>query len=368
METQHAVEAFFKKGKLLTPEALRYLENKNIDTFLPDNHETIVDIEDLLATEDKIRILKNITSRKSEVTTSDIIKFYNSKYEKMKSIILSRMQKNFVSVNKLDATRQEAFVIGIVRDIRDNDGKMNVEFEDSTGAITAIFEQKETEDLELDDVVAIQGTSAGKVMTGQKILYPDMPLRQPTSGKGKACFISCLHLDEAPKKDFETFLKWFEGQDIRYLFVSGGIGDVNVFDSLVDSYCKNKKVFAAAGREDNEAPHVPDDFKSKNIIPLSNPSLVEINGVKILLAHKFEIRMLRKRHMENIKPVLTEDAMALEELPDIVCCGSSHQASTSNYKSTTIANSGSLLTEFRPVVIDLATRDVVQVSMDMMQG
>ena len=205
-------------------------------------------------------------------------------------------------------------------------------------------------------------------MTGQKILYPDMPLRQPASGKGKACFISCLHLDEAPKKDFETFLKWFEGQDIRYLFVSGGTGDLHLFDSLVDSYCKNKKVFVAAGREGSEAPHIPDDFKSKNIVSLSNPSLVEMNGVKILLAHKFETRMLRKRHMENIKPVLTEDLMALEELPDIVCCGSSHQASTSNYKSTTITNAGSLLTDFRPVIIDLATRDVVHVSMDIMQG
>ncbi len=364
--TQQAVDAFFKKGRLLTPEAVRYLENKDINAFLSDSYDAIIDIEDLLATEDKIRILGNITSKKSEVSTMDIIKFYNSKYEKMRTIILSRMQKNFVSMNKLDAARQEVFVIGIVREIRDNDGKKNVELEDSTGSVTAIFESAETEELELDDVIAVQGIAAGKVIFGQKILYPDMPLRQPTKGSGKACFISCLHLDEAPKQDFERFLKWFEWQDIRYLFVSGGIGDTNLFDSLAGSYCKNKKVFAAAGREDGEAPHIPEDFKSKNIIPLSNPSLVEINGVKILLAHKFETSMLRKRHLENIKPVLAEDAMALEELPDIVGCGSNHQASTSNYKSTTIANAGSLLTDFRPVVIDLATRDIVQLSIDNM--
>ncbi len=361
--TQGTIEAFFKKGKLLTPEALRYMENKDVEGFLSDNYDLIVDVEDLLAREDKIHIIRNITEKKTEVTTADIVRFYNSKYEKMKNIIISRLQKNFVSINKLDAYRQEVFVIGIVRDIKDNEGKKNVELEDSTGAVTAVFESKETEDLELDDVVAVQGIAAGKVIFGKKILFPDVPLRQPTKGSGKACFISDLHLDEAPKQDLEKFLRWFEGQDAKYLFVVGAVGDMDTFESLIDSYCRNKKVFASLNKDEDEFPSLPVAFKSKNIISLSNPAMVEINGVKILVINNFDIKMLKKRHLGNIKPTLEEDLMALEELPDIVHCGHSHEASITNYKSTTIVNAGSLLTSFRPILVDFATRECMQVDL-----
>ncbi|MBI4170616.1 MAG: metallophosphoesterase family protein [Candidatus Aenigmarchaeota archaeon] len=361
MANAGAVEIFFKKGRLLTPEALRYLENKNAENFLSESSDLVVDVEDLLAREDKIHIIRNITGKKSEVTTADIVRFYNSKYEKMKNIILSRMQKNFISINKLDTQRSEVCVIGIVRDIKGNEGKKNIELEDSTGSVTVVFEPNLIEDLELDDVVAVQGIAAGKVMFGKKILFPDVPLRQPTKGSGKACFISDLHLDEAPKQDLEKFLRWLEGQDTRYLFVVGDIGDINIFEYLVDAYCRDKKVFVAMGKDAEEMPGFPSELKSKNVIALSNPALVEINGIKILVINNFDIKMLRKRHLGNIKPILEEDFMALEELPDIVHCGHSHEASINNYKSTTIINAGSLLTNFRPVIVDFATRECMQV-------
>ncbi len=360
MHMQKIVEAFFKKGRLLTPEALKYLADKNTDRFLLDNYELVVDIEDLLAREDKIRIIRNITEKKTEITTADIVKFYNSKYEKMQKIILSRLQKNFISINKLDSYRSEVFVIGIVRGIKESDGKRHVELEDPTGSVVAVFEPNDAEGLELDDVVGVQGTSAGKVMFGKKIMFPDIPLRQPIKGSGKACFISSLHLDEAPKKDLESFLRWFETQDIRYLFVAGKIGDIETFESLTESYCRNKKVFVAA-YEESELPWLPAEFRTKNIIALSNPAMVEINGIKILTIYDFDLKMLKKRHLGTIKPILQEDLMALDELPDIVHCGHSLEASINNHKSTTIINPGSLLTEFRPTIADFSSRDCQQI-------
>ena len=352
------VEAFFSRGRLLTPEALRYLENKNIESFLADNYDLIVDIEDLMAREDKVRILKNITEKKTEVTTADIVKFYNSKYEKMKNIIVSRLQKDFVSINKLDDYSKDAFVIGIVRDKKDAQGRIEMDIEDSTGSITATLDAKEGSEIEPDDVIAIQGSCSGKTLIGKAVLYPDMPLRQPNTGSGRICFISGLYLNEAPAQDFESFLRWFEGQETRYLFVAGSVGDKGLFESMMEKYCSNKKVFVAAD-EEGGLPNLPVKFSLRSIISLSNPSMVEVNGIKILMMDNFRVRMLKMRHLGNIKPVLADDPMILDELPDIVHYDNP-QAAITNYRSTTILQTGSLLTEFRPVIADLATRECRQ--------
>ena len=163
-------------------------------------------------------------------------------------------------------------------------------------------------------------------------------------------------------KDLENFFKWFEAQDITHLFVAGDIGDNTIFDNLIELYCRNKKVFVASDEDDTNMPQLPVHFKSRNVISLSNPSMVEINGIKILIKHRFDIKMLKKRHLGKIKPAFIEDPMTLEELPDIVHCGHTHEGSVTNYKSTTIVNSGSLLTNFRPVVIDFSTRDCQQLN------
>ncbi len=360
---KEAVEAFFSRGKLLTPDALRYLESRNAGDFLEGAYNTLIDIEDLLAREDKIRIITNITKKKTEITTGDMVKFYNSKYDKMKNIILTRLQKNFVSINKLESQKGEVFILGIVREIKENDGIRSAEIEDSTGSVTAVFEKGEQDDLEIDDVAAIQGTPSGKALLAKSVFFPDVPLREPNKSVGKACFISGLNLDEAPKQDLEKFLKWFEGQEnIRYLFITGRIGDADALEGMIDTYCRNKKVMICAS-SGGDLPDLPIDMKTKAAIPLSNPSMIEINGIKILLFDKFQTKMLKKRHLSNIKPFIDEDAMALEELPDIVHCAGD-AASVSNYKSVTVINSGSLLTDFRPVIADFSTRECQLLNME----
>jgi DNA polymerase II small subunit/DNA polymerase delta subunit B len=358
------VDSFFLKGKLLTPEALSYLETRG-PKDAADWQCLVIDIEDIMAKEDKIRIILNITGKKTEITTSDMVKFYNSKYQKMKNIITSRLAKNFISINKLDQARGEVFVIGIIREIADNGDKINLDIEDSTGSVTAVFDKGSVEDAELDDVVAVQGNISGKFISGSKILYPDMPLREPATATGKACFISDLCLDEAPKKDFENFLKWFETKDINYLFITGKIGDLNALGELVDSYCRSKKVIVCQGSS-GEPPDLPPQSSSNSIIFLSNPSITSINSLKILCYDKFLPKMLKKRHLTNIKPYIEEDLMALEDLPDIVHCAG-ESASVSNYKSTTIINSGSLLSDFRPVVVDFLTRECKILTPDEMR-
>lgn len=355
MNKEEIVSKFLERKRLLTEDALNFLQDKDIAEFLEREYTNLVLTERDLMISD-IKILKNLSKKPKELTTEDFIKFYKSKYEKMKEIILSRMKKDFISLNKLDSFRNEVYVIGIVKEIKDGEKKI-VELEDMTTTVPIIFD--DVGDLVVDDVVAIKAVSAGKIMYGKGIYYPDIPLRQPTRGFDKACFISDLHLDESPLNDAEAFFKWFASQSIKYLFVAGDIGDRTRFEKFVNEYCREKKIFAIPGC--GEYPELAERFENKDIISLSNPSMLEVNGIKILLIHSLTLDMLKKRYLGKSKIILPEDYLVLEYVPDIVHCGHNHEAHVMNYKSTTIVNSGSLLSDFKPVVIDFATREAEQI-------
>jgi len=351
------VAQFLQKGKLLTPEALEYIYSRG--DMAIDSEGILISLEKLENVADSVKILKNLAQKPKEIRTEDFIRFYSSKYERMKNIILNRLQKDFISLNRLDASRNEVFVLGIVKDLKEKDGKKIVELEDLTTSVAIVFDEI---NVELDDVIAVRAISAGKILYGKELVYPDIPIRSPTKGKGKACFVSDLHLEQAPRQDIENFFKWFSSLGIKYLFIAGDTGEKNILDGIVKEYCSDKKIFIIPGEvdSDKEYPQLAEDFSSSNIISLSNPAMVEINGIKILIIHRFGMNMLKTRYLGKSKVILPDDYLALEEVPDIVHCGSTHEPFVTNYKSVTIVNSGSPLSEFRPVIVDFATRDVEQ--------
>ncbi len=71
--------------------------------------------------------------------------------------------------------------------------------------------------------------------------------------------------------------------------------------------------------------------------------------------------MLKKRYMGKSRAIFDEDYLVLDEVPDIVHTGG-EDASVTNYKSVTLVSSGAVLREFRPIVVDFATRDVEKVN------
>lgn len=353
MEKTEIVSKFFENSQLLTPSAL---EEIALQGKVPEisKEKFIIDRADL--EEDDIRILKNLESRPKEVNTDMFLKFYTSKYNKMREIFTSRFKKDFVSLNKVDNSRSEVMIFGIVKEAKDK----TIELEDLTSSVSVVF-QEATENVERDDAIAVEGTGAGKVVYGKKIFFADVPLRTAVTGKGKACFVSDMILNEIPQMDVEKFFAWFQQEDIKYLFICGRV-DKSLLEKMIFKYCTNKKVFVAASGDKEEYPHLPLQLQG-NITSLSDPCMVEINGVKILVIHKFDISMLRKRYLGKSRTILPDDYLVLEEVPDIVHCGHTQKPHTSNYKSVSIVNSGSLLDEFKPVVIDFATREVKQISL-----
>jgi DNA polymerase II small subunit/DNA polymerase delta subunit B len=355
MEREQIVKEFFTRGHILTEDALKIIEEKGVESFAGLNLPPVVRQSDLFL---PYKILKNLDARKEEITKEDFVKFYNSKYDRMRDIIVSRIQKDFLSLNKIDGSRSEIHVLGIVREIKEKDGKKVIELEDKTATVPVILE--DLEDIELDDVIAVRAISGGKVLFGKKIIYPDIPLRNPAIGSGKACFVSDLRLNEAPSSEIERFFIWFSNNDVPYLFIAGGIGNAAELEKYVDRYCYRKTVFVIS---DGEYPSPPEKYNSRRIVALSNPAIIELGGLKILITSKADTTMLKKRYLGRSRVILDEDYLALDVVPDIVHSGGDVPL-IANYKATTIVSSGSLMGEFKPIIIDFATREAEKINIE----
>lgn len=369
------VERFFQKGKLLTPDALEFLASskdyeKMLDSVDNITGKMIIEKEDFINFEtakDRIRIIKNLSSAPSELSPNIFSRSLMSKFEKMKKIFVERMGRDFISLDKIDNSRQEVSVIGLAREIETEENRLIIELEDATKTMQAVFSNYTPKvPVHEDDVIVVVGTGSREMIFGKEIMYPDIPLREPTKGFGKICAISDLHLNEAPTGRLIKFMQWLGSQeDIKYLFVLGDIVDTKKFNEIIMQNVPEKTVFIIPGNVDSRSyPGLPIEISNSPAISLSNPSIVEVNGIKILLIHDFDINYIKKRYLGKSTLVLEEDYLALDEVPDIVLCGHTHEPSVINYKSVTIANPGSLLGEFSPVVVDLATREYKQMSFE----
>ncbi len=355
MSKEEIVLKFLRVGKLLTPRAL---ESATAAAEIPNVTKLVLDETDFLPAA-KVRVIKTLEEKPGEITTEDFVRFYKSKYEKMASVIMSRVQKEFVSLNKMPGPGSEVCIIGMVKDAKESSSGHAIELEDMTGTRQVVF--SEPQKVELDDVIAVSAVTEGNTLIGRRGLYPDIPLRPPAKGRWKGCFVSDLHLKESPSADVEKFFAWLEGSEIQFLFIAGGADDAAKLEALAGKYLRGKSIIVIPGEDSGkEYPQLPEKFTGRNIISLSNPALVEAGGLKVLLVHKFSMDMLKKRYLGKSNAILPEDYLVLDEVPDIVHCGSTHQPHVYNYKSVTIVNSGSLLSEFRPVIINFETREVEQ--------
>lgn len=354
MKREDLVKLFFSRQKLVSPEALSYLEgfsDKEVKDILERELDLVV-LKNHITFLKRYEVVKNLVKKEH----ASEIEYLNTKFNKMKDILASRIDKKFISINKLLQTREDTYIIGMIKDIKEGE-KTLVEVEDQTGSVTVSFD--EPVKCDLDDVVLVQAIPSGKILYGKKIIYPDVPLREPVRGSGKGCFISDLHLNEAPESDVEKFFQWFNQENINYLFIAG---DVENLETL-EKHCENKLVFIIPGERDSQEiyPYLPMKTMKENIIPLSNPSIVNVGGINILMVHDFDLSMLKKRHLGDC--LLKEDFLALDVVPDIVHYGHDHKPFVSNYKSITVVNSGSVLNEFKPVVVDFSTREWKQIQL-----
>jgi DNA polymerase II small subunit/DNA polymerase delta subunit B len=237
-----------------------------------------------------VKIIKNFIPVK-KFTVQDFVRNLNERYIALQSILLKRVEfSDLVSINKI--SNGNASIIGLIKEKTEKDENLLVTLEDSTGDIQAIVPKNLGEKLVLDDVVAVSGRINNKIFV-DKLIYPDVPIRP-----------------------------------VNYSFNSIKIAFLENKESDADYLIYREKII--------------DKIKNK-IYTITNPCLVEIGGVVILVLLGFNpLDVLRKRYI-NIE----NTDFLVEPVPDIIFTDKDVNA---NYKGITIVSLNK--------TIDLKTREI----------
>jgi DNA polymerase II small subunit/DNA polymerase delta subunit B len=244
---------------------------------------------------EEIRILKTFNPAKS-YSINDFVNMLNQRYDSLQKILVKKLElKNVVSINK--CSRGVISVIGLVKEIEEKRNDFIVKLEDPTGELQAVIAKNLTKILSLDDVVALFGNFRNKILFTDKLLFPDVPLRSANYSKDM----------------------------IKVAFITG--------DKKCDAdYC----VYIDK---------IKDNIKNK-VYEITNPSIVEIGGLIILIMHGFDpFNVLKKRYVS-----IEKTDFIIEPIPDVLF---TDKNVNTNYKGISIVSSGS--------IIDLKTRDMTNI-------
>jgi len=339
---------------------------------------------------------------------------FASRFNKLKQIMSDRPESKKVrdieSVKSVTKTNDELYVWGLVSDRKSDRNITKITIEDLTSSMeVVVFEGdlKETADTLLMDQFAmfriIPAKNGG--FFAKDIYLPDIPEHTTNRSKTEtyAVFLSDLHVGSKffMEEELADFINWISSADpiarkIRFVVIGGDLIDgVGVFPGqekilnqttteeqlqktfeVLDRIPKHIKVFLISGNHDAgrkalPQPAIPKMYNSElwdreNFFMLGNPSLVSLNGVKVLMYHGQSIddvvrttpgvsydkpaavmrHFLKARHLSPIygsrTPIApeTEDMMVIDDVPDIFHSGHVHFVGLDMYKGVLIVNSG----------------------------
>jgi DNA polymerase II small subunit len=341
-------------------------------------------------------------------------KLFASRFNKLKQIMSDRPEskkvKDIESVKSITKNDDELFVWGLVSDRKSARNITKITLEDPTGSIEIVIFEGDLKDaadtLLMDQFVMFKIVPAKNGgFFAKEILLPDIPEHTTNRSKTEtyAVFLSDLHVGSKffMEEELSEFIKWISSADpiarkIRFVVVGGDLIDgVGVFPGqekilnqtttegqlqktfeVLDKIPKHIKVFLISGNHDAgrkalPQPAIPKMYNSQlwdreNFFMLGNPSMVSLNGVKVLMYHGQSIddvvrttpgvsydkpaavmrHFLRARHMSPIygsrTPIApeTEDMMVIDDIPDIFHSGHVHFVGLDMYKGVLIVNSG----------------------------
>ena len=341
-------------------------------------------------------------------------KLFASRFNKLKQIMSDRPEskkvKDIESVKSITKNDDELFVWGLVSDRKSDRNITKITLEDPTSSMEiVVFEGdlKDAADTLLMDQFAMFKIVPAKNggFFAKEIFLPDIPEHTTNRSKTEtyAVFLSDLHVGSKffMEEELSEFIKWISSADpiarkIRFVVVGGDLIDgVGVFPGqekilnqtttegqlqktfeVLDKIPKHIKVFLISGNHDAgrkalPQPAIPKMYNSQlwdreNFFMLGNPSMISLNGVKVLMYHGQSIddvvrttpgvsydkpaavmrHFLRARHMSPIygsrTPIApeTEDMMVIDDIPDIFHSGHVHFVGLDMYKGVLIVNSG----------------------------
>lgn len=338
---------------------------------------------------------------------------FSDRYSKLLKIMMQRSQaKKLGSISNITNGKlgEETLIAGLLMDRKIDRDVTKLVIDDPTGSIEILVFNKEVQEvansLLMDQFLMasiVNGKNGGFI--ARELVAPDIPDHVTNRSKTEtyAVLISDLHVGSRyfMEKEFADFVSWLSSPDpvarkVRFVLVCGDIVDgVGIFPNqdkelllmdideqmarateLLDKIPKHIKVFIIPGNHDPgrralPQPAIPEKhnmhlWNRENFFMMGNPSVIELNGVRILMFHgqslddvvgstpglsyaqpaKAMRALLKTRHLSPIYGKRTpiapelEDFMVINDIPDIYHSGHIHVVDLDMYKGTLIVNSG----------------------------
>jgi DNA polymerase II small subunit len=336
-----------------------------------------------------------------------IRKIHNIKHEFNKKLTVSKSPQENDIIRPREP--QTVLVAGLLMSRKQTKKIMEIVIDDMSGALSVRTAddnlREQVSKLVLDQMVMVEissGRKAGQNFMIKSITCPDIPDRVPNRSVSDSylVLISDLHVGSKyfMETEFRRFVSWLSSEDevarkVKFLCIAGdvidGIGifpnqdkELNEFDSkkqflyamnLLYQIPKSIEVFIIPGNHDIGRRALPQislssfvDTSRDNFHMLGNPSLLELNGVKLLMFHGQSLDdiiatvpglsysnpidamkiLLRARHLSPLYGYRTpiapekEDMLVIDDVPDIFHVGHIHIIGVERYKSTLLVNSG----------------------------
>jgi DNA polymerase II small subunit len=369
--------------------------------------------------EDKFSIVFDPTKKITSAEGIDgFMALFSDRYSKLLRIMMQRSQsKKLTPIQNVTDGKlgEEAYIAGLLMDRRIDRDVTKLVIDDPTGSVEVLVfkeELREVADSLLMDQFVMASVTNGKNggFIAKDLLVPDIPEHIANRSKAETyvVLVSDLHIGSKyfMEKEFTEFVSWLSSPDpvarkVRFLLICGDIVDgVGIFPNqdkelllmdideqmakaaqLLDKIPKHIKTFIIPGNHDPgrralPQPAIPEKhnmnlWNRENFYMLGNPSVLELNGVRILMFHgqslddvvgttpglsyaqpaKAMRALLRTRHLSPIYGKRTpiapevEDFMVINEIPDIFHSGHIHVVDLEMYKGTLIVNSGAWQTQ-----------------------
>ncbi len=270
----------------------------------------------------KVEVLDRADISREEKDVPEFLNNYNDRYDRIKDLLLRRMEmKSAVSIKRLGRRNEgeEATVVGLVNDkYSTSSGKHIVELEDKTGTFKALVDQREGERIVPDEVIGVRGSHGGDIIYADSVVRPDLPIPQgvsTTERPVKAAYISDFHFGskDTQYERLDRFADWMhsdEASGIGYLVIAGdlveGVGtypgqeeelqvtdiydQYGMFEEWVEQLPQDLEIVVAPGNHDIvrlaepqpalPSKALPEISDRDNVHLVQNPQYVRLHGIE----------------------------------------------------------------------------------------
>jgi len=337
-----------------------------------------------------IKVLMDLTGTSNSTgTIDDFDQYFANRFQSLRELVLQTNKvRNPKPVSRLRQGSVET--IAMVRDISTTKkGNRILTMEDESGQVDVLIPDDADIDAETivqDEVLGVIGKMQGprRMVIAESLVRPGFTgLRKSWSGTGKVAITSDVHVGSNTflEDKWSSFVEWLgsdEASDINYLIIAGDLVDgVGVYPGqeeeldipdVYDQYLhfaellapipERIKILMIPGNHDavrlaEPQPAFPEKITSmfsSNVLFLSNPAIVSIDGIEFLIYHgkglddllttipgfSYQkpmdgmIAMMERRHMSPMyggkTPISPEclDPLVIRTLPDVFITGHVH--------------------------------------------